>query len=92
MHFKGLPGEDLIEKGLRDLAQNKVTIESLLIAIGHPRLKQTLKNIPSSSIANPEHRLYDMLNEIDSDSAHSKYNALIRKLVSFERALDWVKK
>jgi hypothetical protein len=42
-------------------------------------------------IANPisgsEHRLYELLSRTDSDSAHSRYNALIRRLVSFERAL-----
>ncbi len=33
----------------------------------------------------PEHRLYELLAVNESDSAHSRYNALIRRLVSFER-------
>ena len=32
--------------------------------------------------------LYLLLAEDDSDSAHGRYNALIRRLVSFERALE----
>ena len=31
-------------------------------------------------------RLYELLHDEDPDSAHGKYNALIRRLVSFERA------
>ena len=38
----------------------------------------------------PEDRLYAKLSEADSDSAHSRYNALIRRLVSFERAAECV--
>jgi hypothetical protein len=32
-----------------------------------------------------------LLHAEDQDSAHSRYNALIRKLVSFERAAECVK-
>ena len=34
--------------------------------------------------------LYELLAQEDPDSAHSRYNALIRKLVSFERAAECV--
>ena len=36
---------------------------------------------------NPEHRLYALLARDDPEAAHSRYNALVRRLVSFERAL-----
>ncbi|MFN2467321.1 MAG: hypothetical protein ABR521_04210 [Gaiellaceae bacterium] len=36
----------------------------------------------------PELRLYQLLAAEDSDSAHSRYNALVRRLVSFERAAE----
>jgi hypothetical protein len=39
-------------------------------------------------ISSPEHRLYEKLAEIGSDSAHSRYNALVRRLVSFESAAE----
>jgi hypothetical protein len=48
--------------------------------------------LPSQLPENPEHRLYDLLAGDDPDSAHSRYNAYIRKLVSCERAAECVKK
>jgi hypothetical protein len=42
--------------------------------------------LPDNLPGDPEHRLYALLAESDSDSAHGRYNALIRRLVSFERA------
>lgn len=83
-----LPGDDLIEVGLRDLNAGRETIEALLVAIGAPRLKRIGLNLPNSLPENPEHRLYDLLAEDDQDSAHSRYNSLIRKLVSYERAAE----
>jgi hypothetical protein len=41
-----------------------------------------------SPILRAEHRLYALLAAEDSDSAHSRYNALVRRLVSFERAAE----
>jgi len=41
-------------------------------------------------VPNPEHALYALLAGEDPDAAHSRYNALIRQLVSFERAVECV--
>jgi hypothetical protein len=46
--------------------------------------------LPAQLPSNPEHRLYDLLAQDDSDSAHSRYNALLRRLVSYERAAECV--
>ena len=82
------PGEDIIEQGLADLADGKETIPSLLVSIGASRLREAGLVISHSTFPSPEHRLYAQLNADDSDSAHSRYNALIRRLVSFEHALE----
>lgn len=87
-----LPGEDLIEAGVRDLHAGRETIASLLVAIGSPRLRRLGFELPHSLPRNPEHRLYHLLAQTDEDSAHSRYNSLLRKLVSFERAAECVKK
>src|SRR4029450_2471938 len=87
-----LPGSDLIEAGLKDLRERRDSIASLLIAIGAPRLRRLGFEMPDLLYSNPEHRLYDLLAQDDSDSAHSRYNALIRGLVSFERAAECVKR
>jgi hypothetical protein len=88
--MNSLPGNDLISAGIRDLESHRETIPALLVAIGAPKLRSLGLDIPSDLPANPEHRLYELLSATESDSAHSKYNALIRKLVSFERALPCV--
>ena len=85
-----LPGEDLIEEGVRDLAEQRETIASLLVAIGAPRLSCLGIQLPGPLPENPEHRLYELLAKDEPDSAHSRYNALIRRLVSFERAAECV--
>ena len=90
-----LPASDLIEAGLRDLREQRETIASLLVSIGAPKLRSLGIDVPDSSPAidsSPEHRLYDFLAIDNPDAAHSKYNALVRKLVSFERAITCVRK
>ena len=82
------PGQDLIEKGLDDLANGRETVESLLVQVGGPRLRDLGYAVAESTGELPEHRLYKLLAIENSDSAHSRYNALIRRLVSFERAAE----
>jgi hypothetical protein len=81
-----LPGRDLIAQGLDDLAAGVETAAALLVSIGAPRLGQLGLHV-AHPIPGGEHRLYALLSRTDPDSAHSRYNALIRRLVSFERAL-----
>ena len=93
MHFMdSLPANDFIVTGIEDLGRQRETIAALLVAIGAPKLRSLGLQVPEVLPFNPEHRLYDLLSASDPDSAHSKYNALIRKLVSFERALAHVRK
>ncbi|MFN6963916.1 MAG: hypothetical protein ACK4S4_09135 [Pyrinomonadaceae bacterium] len=86
-----LPGEEIITQGISDLADGNETIPALLVAIGAPRLRRLGIAIPSDLPDSPEHRLYDLLRSTAGDAAHSKYNALVRRLVSFERAAECAK-
>ncbi len=90
MSYEALPGGDLIEKGLRDLADGRESEEALLVSIGAPRLKAAGVPVPPRPFENPERRLYELLAREDPDSAHSRYNALVRRLVSFEDAAECV--
>jgi len=83
----GLPGADLVEKGLADLAAGVESVEALLVSIAAPRLTRLGFGV-SSPFPDAEHRLYNLLAAGDADGAHSRYNALIRRLVSFERAAE----
>lgn len=88
MNLEALPGGDLIQEGLDDLARGAETVPALLVSIGAPRLRRIGLPVPQAVIPEPEHRLYEVLASTDSDSAHSRYNALVRRLVSFERAAE----
>ena len=88
MDLHALPGGDLVQQGIADLAQGIESLPALLVSIGSPRLRRIGLPLPETVFSSPEHRLYLKLAETDSDSAHSRYNALIRRLVSFERAAE----
>ena len=86
--FTELPGGDLLAAGLEDLRRGVESIPALLAQIGAPRLRQLAIEVPyrDPNGPMPEHRLYELLARRHGDAAHSRYNALIRKLVSFTRA------
>jgi hypothetical protein len=81
-----LPGAEIVERGLRDLEQGIESVESLLVSIGAPRLRSSGIEV-ANPFPDPNLRLYFMLQRSFGDAAHSRYNALIRRLVSYERAL-----
>ncbi|HEX6084369.1 MAG TPA: hypothetical protein VF266_07575 [Thermoanaerobaculia bacterium] len=84
-----LPGADLIREGLRDLAAGVESVPALLVLVGAPRLRRIGLDVPDTEDF-PEDRLYAQLAAVYGDGAHSQYNALIRRLVSFERAAECV--
>ncbi len=86
MRFTELPGHDLVRDGLADLALGVESVAALLVSIGAPRLRSLGFEIPRQ-IPDAEHRLYLWLARSDPASAHARYNALVRRLVSFERAV-----
>lgn len=83
--LKGLPGTDLVRRGLADLDVGRESAEALLVSVGAPRLESVGIKV-AGPIASPEHKLYALLAREKGNAAHSAYNALIRRLVSFERA------
>jgi hypothetical protein len=82
-----LPGGDLVEQGLEDLRAGIESVEALLVSIGAPRLTALGFDMPTL-LPLAEHRLYELLRTREGDAAHSRYNALVRRLVSFERAAE----
>ena len=81
----GLPGGELIDAGLADLADGVTTNESLLVSLAAPRLR--LEGVPVRIVEpDPEQRLYDRLEQSEGDLAHARYNALRRRVVSFADA------
>jgi hypothetical protein len=80
-----VPGEDVVRQGLADLQAGLETDAALLVSIGAPRLRRLGFDV-ASPILDPEHRLYARIARSEPDAAHGRYNALLRRLVSFERA------
>ena len=87
MRFTGLPAGDLVETGLADLARGVESMPALLVSIGAPRLRRLGLEV-AAPLPDAEHHLYRLLAAEGTDAAHSRYNALIRRLVSFERAAE----
>jgi hypothetical protein len=86
-----LPGESLVRQGLVDLQSGRHTIPACLVSIARSRLHRAAL-LPSASVSlpaepEPELQLYRLLRQAGGD-AYSRYNALLRELISFEQALD----
>ena len=75
--------------GLADAAAGRVTIPACLVWIALPRLARAglLSDGHLPAIKEPELTLYRLLRG-EGDDAFGRYNSLLRRLVSFERALD----
>jgi hypothetical protein len=82
-----LPGHELVSAGLADLAAGRKSESSLIVAMAAPRLRALGYDVPSGVGESPSHRLYELLAEGDQD-AHSRYNALVGRMVSFARAAE----
>lgn len=82
-----LPGSDLIEQGVADLRAGQITTSALLVAIGAPRLRALGIDLPVDLPEDPEHRLFLTLVAQRPD-AHAAFNALRRRLVSFQHGLE----
>lgn len=89
MDFERFPGGDLVAKGLLDVSASRDSEAAELVLIGAPRLRRLGIDVPLEKAAGAEHRLYLRLAATDPQTAHSRYNALIRRLISFERAAEW---
>ena len=85
-----LPGGDLIAAGFDDLRRGDETVAALLVSIGAPRLRRIGYAVPSPH-PDPERRLYALLARENAAAAHGRFNALVRRLVSFERAAECVR-
>ena len=73
------------------MRRGELTVEALLVAVGAPRLCSVGLEIPAipSLSESPELALYAAVcASEEAGDAHSRYNALVRRLVSFERAME----
>ena len=83
-----LPGADLIGRGLADLAEGLLTEEALLVSAAAPRLRAIGLAVTPAPVDAPLHCLYELIASSDSVDPHSRYNALVARVVSFARAAE----
>jgi hypothetical protein len=84
-----LPGEELVEQGLADLARGEISDAALLVLIAGPRLRRLGIAVPERRSERPfEHQLYERIEERMGSAAHSYYNGLIRRMTSYARILE----
>jgi hypothetical protein len=85
--WEGLPGHELVSGGLADLAAGRESEASLVVTMAAPRLRSLGIDVPPAAAEGASHRLYELLSERDDGAdAHSRYNALVRRMVSFASA------
>lgn len=85
--FADLPGADLVERGVNDLAAGRGSVEALLVSRASVRLRACGVAI-GEPLPDADRELHRLLGEREGDGAHSAYNALTRRLVSFMHAAE----
>ncbi|MCI0650476.1 MAG: hypothetical protein L0Z55_01185 [Planctomycetes bacterium] len=81
------PGGDLVAQGIKDLERGIESVPVYLVAMARTRLRSLGFQVPESPWGPTELRLYELLAAELGDGAHSRYNALRRRLSSFIRAV-----
>ena len=78
-----------MREGLADFQSGRCTVPSCLVGIARSRLTRAglIQCAVAPALVEPELQLYRLLRREGGD-AYSRYNALVRELVSFEAALD----
>jgi hypothetical protein len=83
----GLPGGDVVDTGLADLADGKVSPSSLAVSLAAPRLRREGVPVSIESVQpDAEDRLYELLSATAGDLAHARYAAYLEQIVSFADA------
>ena len=81
----GLPGGDVVDEGLADLASGRTSAASLLVSLAAPRLRR--EGVPvTNTQPDPELRLYRLLSSAAGELGYARYNAHLRLIVSFADA------
>jgi hypothetical protein len=86
-----LPGADVVDRGLADLAAGRTTRDSLLVSLAAPRLRR--EGVPVSVVQpNADRRLYELLSETEGELAHARYTSHLRRVASFADACHAIRR
>jgi hypothetical protein len=82
----GLPGGEMIDSGLDDLAFGRETVESLVVSLAASRLRREGIPLPAILFPDADRRLYRLLEKKNEELAHARYLAYLRQAASFADA------
>lgn len=88
--MRKLPGGEIVVAGLSDLIAGLDTADAAAVAMASSRLREAgvpVPDLPEPSVP-AAHHLYELLAAEHGNAAHSRYNATVRRLVSFARAAE----
>jgi hypothetical protein len=89
----GLPGGDVVDAGLADLADGTVSPESLVVSLAAPRLRREGVPVPLGALhKDAEDRLYELLAAANGDLAHARYAAYLEQISSFADACRFARR
>lgn len=87
--FEGLPGAERILEGLKDYHDGRHSIPACLVRMARPRLiRAGMMSASPTPDDGAELELYQLLSSSGDSHSYSRYNSLVRELISFEHALD----
>ena len=86
--MQNLPGYELIEKGLLDISLNRESYFTALLYSAESKLAKLGINLGGLRPPDAVSQMYGFLQSEFGDGAHSKFNALNRRLISFCKSLE----
>lgn len=87
--LKSLPGAEIVLPGIADLEAGRQSINAIAVQCAATRLRRLGLNAPSIEGDVPAaHQLYSRLSDELGNAAHSRYNAILRRVASFAGAAE----
>jgi hypothetical protein len=88
--FEGLPGADLVLRGLEDLSRKSLSAEALTLSTASTRLRRLGIELPEEETfpADRELALYALLCADGKEDPYFRFNSMRRALDSFVEALE----
>lgn len=84
-----LPGAEIVLPGLADLQAGRMSTDALAVRSAAPRLQALgFETGEPASGEPPAHQLYRQLHLELGDGAHSRYNAILNRVISFAQAAE----
>jgi len=86
--LRSFPGHEIVERGVADLVASVDSQAAFAVALAADRLRAAGVAVPAIPPGRPAHQLYLRLAAEHGDDAHSRYRALVFRVVSFARAAE----